>query len=183
TDKGIAGPAKPMGKFRGEANVALLKRLGAVAWQTSLHPDTLLMIGARVESPVDVARRILIGPYRGDATVAVFVQSADPLEVEGTFLNRDGQLARLRVALGNAANRGIGKFLARLLGDAEMGKLDVVQQRLVGEVPELSALKTLNGGSARVVQASLAPVLEATTSDLRQARFKEHMQKMNLTWA
>ncbi|MBF0154040.1 MAG: FAD-dependent oxidoreductase [Magnetococcales bacterium] len=183
TDKGIAGPAKPVGKFRGEANVALLKRLGASAWQTSLHPDTLVMVGTKVESPVDVARRILVGPYRGDAVVAVFVQTADPLECEGSFLNRDGQVGRLRVALGHAVNRGTAKLLARLLHDAELGKQDVVQQRLIKEVPELVSLTALNGDTARVVQTTLLPVLEPAAPDLRQIRFREHMHKMDLVWA
>ncbi|MBF0176014.1 MAG: FAD-dependent oxidoreductase [Magnetococcales bacterium] len=184
TDKEIVGPAKPMGKFRGEANVALLKRLGATPWQPNLSPGALVLVGTRVDSPgVDVARRILVGPYRGDATVAVFVQSADPLECEGTFLNRDGQLGRLRTVLGHAANRSVAKMLARLLHDSEVGKMDVIQQRLIKEIPELAPITSLHGDTARVVVTTLAPLLEPAMPDLRQARFKEHMQKMGLAWA
>ncbi|MBF0135977.1 MAG: FAD-dependent oxidoreductase [Magnetococcus sp. DMHC-1] len=180
----IAGPVKPFGKFRGEANVSLLKRLGAVPWNPDLRPDVLIMVGTTVESPhVDVTRRILIGPFRGNAVVAIYLQTADPLENFGSYLNRDGQMGRIRPVLGiTGPNRSIVKFMARMLNDPDASKMEVLQHRLIRDVPELAPMLVLNGDHVRVVQTTLPPVLEPAMPSLRQIRFKEHMQKLNLAW-
>ncbi|MBF0625894.1 MAG: FAD-dependent oxidoreductase [Magnetococcales bacterium] len=175
----IGGPRKPLGRYRSEGNVALLTRLGAQPWQGDRNAVALVMVGSRVEAPgVDIARRILIAPSRQQSVVATFVETADPLETIGAFLNRDGALVFLTPILGHQTNRAGFRILARLAGEPGLD-LATLRQRLVAEVPELAAIATMG---QRIVATGLPPVLAAVAADQRQSAFKAHMGGLGLTW-
>ncbi|MCP4041388.1 MAG: hypothetical protein GY731_05430, partial [Gammaproteobacteria bacterium] len=167
------------GKIHGEANVALLKRLGATPWKTPNPSDCVLLVGISMDcSDVDAARIIVInGEYTGgDSDVALSM--ADPLETNGSMLNRDGDLAVLRCTLPDSGNQDGHGLLARLAGLDNLSDLGILRGELAGEISELAVLKGLNG--ERLIKTELQPVLEPVAPDSRESAFASHLEQLGL---
>ncbi len=175
----VQGAARPRGKLRGEANVALLQRLGAKPWSSPNPSDCVILVRVSMGSAdVDAARVIAIdGEYAG-GECDVVLSMASPLETDGSVLNRDGDLAVLRRALPEAGDRDGHRLLARLAGLEELTALDALRRELAGEVSELAGVASLNG--ARLVKTELAPVLEAVAPDSRERAFAAHLEQLGL---
>ncbi|MBF0416967.1 MAG: FAD-dependent oxidoreductase [Magnetococcales bacterium] len=165
-------PEKPHGKIRGEANVALLTRLGAKPWQNATPVDCLVLINAQVEtSHLNGAKVIAIsvgscGPL---VHAELNLVMADPLMTEGAFLNRDGALTLLQSCLPDAKNRAGHAVLSALANEPGLAKLQTLRQELVQEVPELTSLLTIR--NARVAPTGLSPQLVAVADDCRELAF------------
>lgn len=173
TAEAIAGSPKPYGKMAGEANVALLNKLGAKPLNGAAA-DVAVLVGA--SASVSGAKVVSIGskPALGD----VIITTADPLETDGAVLNRDGQLAALSPILGDASSRSTLAVLAELAGNAALADLVQVRAKLAGEVAELAAIIGLEGG--RVTKTNLAPELAAVAPDAREQAFADHLKELGL---
>ncbi|MBF0369482.1 MAG: FAD-dependent oxidoreductase [Magnetococcales bacterium] len=176
---GIDGEAKPLSKMRGEANVALLTKLGAQALTGPAGGDCLVLVntGAGAASGAKVIALSSQGAASGaDITIAV----ADPLESAGAFLNRDGNLTLVQPALESNGRESSLAALATLAGTPDLGELASLRQALAKDVPELSQVAALNG--ERVMNTDLAPELAAVAPDSRSEAFTAHMVGMELSW-
>lgn len=182
----IQGAAKPRGKMRREANVALLQRLGATPWQMDETADVLVMVGCRVTAnKMTSSQQVLVGRDYTRSGDGLRVSTADPLLSEGLFLNRDGSLVVLQPAFGasqapQAAAQAGFRVLAQLAGEPELANLDVVRRRLTDKVPELAPLHVLKEGGT--IKTTLSPVLVASMPNERQSAFVAHMEGMGLAW-
>lgn len=178
----IQGPAKPFGKVVGEANVALLQKLGASPWQAGKRADALVMVGCRVATDhIDASKQILVGGAYGNTDKGLRVQTADPLWIDGFYLNREGALVALRPAFDQPSGVATGyQVLAQLAGEEVLGNLETVRRRLTDQVPELAPMHVVDGG--RIIKTTLPPVLVASVPSERQTAFASHMRGMELDW-
>ncbi|MBF0271603.1 MAG: FAD-dependent oxidoreductase [Magnetococcales bacterium] len=168
----IQDAEKPHGKIRGEANVALLTRLGAKPWQDSTPVDCLLLVNVWVDtSHLNGAKVIAMsvgscGPY---IHAELNLTMADPLMTEGAFLNRDGALTLLQNCLPAAKDRAGYWVLSALANEPGLADLQTLRRELVQEVPELAAL--LNSRGERVAPTGLSPQRVAVADDCREMAF------------
>ena len=175
--------SKPFSKIDGEANVALLSSLGATAWNSDRESDVVVLFGTAAETPkTDSANVVLISTYSGDKGTGIHVPIADILETEGTFLNRDGNLASLECGLADPGDKAGYKVLARLAGADSLTDIATLRKALVAEVPELNALIALNDGT-RIIETEMAPQLVAAARDSREMAFAAHMKQLKLPWS
>jgi hypothetical protein len=103
---------------------------------------------------------------------------ADPLNISGAVLNRDGKLALLNGSLQDQADPAGLATLAALAGDDTLADLAAVRNALASEVSEFSALNSLNG--ARLVDTGLAPELGGVAPDAREQAFQAHLSSLGL---
>ncbi|MBF0421535.1 MAG: FAD-dependent oxidoreductase [Magnetococcales bacterium] len=177
----IHGSSKPAGKMRGEANVALLSRLGATSWKGDAA-DIFITVNLSDLPPKSASSRVIsLNSHGSQDDVSIAITIADPLETSGTFLNRDSELCVLNTTLVNAGvPTGFGALM-RLCGEDGLADLEALRQALVGEYQELSALTQINGH--RLIKTNVAPVLVAASPDTREAAFALHMKQMELPWS
>ncbi|MEO5378720.1 MAG: FAD-dependent oxidoreductase [Magnetococcus sp. DMHC-6] len=173
----VTGAAKPYGKMRGAVNVALLTRLGAKPMTGKSDADCLVSV--MVPTPAHTAGTTIginahLGPF-GEPHIHLTI--ADPLDIEGTFLNQEGQLVQLKAARKEAARLSGFMMLMQLAGQDDT--LNTVRQNLVKEVPELAPLTTMN---SRVNPTQLPPVIVASLPDNREAAFAVYMKDLGLSW-
>jgi formate dehydrogenase major subunit len=174
---GEAGEAEGNRKIRGEANLALLNKLGATPLNGSV--DCIVSVGAGVtkEQAGSAALIALATPgaaAEGDHALAM----ADPLNISGAVLNRDGKLALLNGSLQDEVDPAGLATLAALAGDDTLADLAAVRKALASEVSELSALNSLNGD--RLVDTGLAPELGGVAPDAREQAFQAHLSSLGL---
>ncbi|MGN7613765.1 FAD-dependent oxidoreductase [Magnetococcales bacterium HHB-1] len=179
--EGITQPKKPLGKISGEANVALLNRLGALPFPSGVAADCIVSIDVDLESHQQgTAKTIAISPLPLNTDADLHIASANPLEVDGAFLNRDGELTMLHQAIKSHDETAGYKILARLAGIESLTDIDTLRQQLAEQVEELSLLTKLNG--ARVIPTPLKPECMPTPLSGREKAFNQHMEKMGLAW-
>jgi hypothetical protein len=104
---------------------------------------------------------------------------ADPISIDGAFLNRDGDLAILNGSIKDPQDQAGLSALASLADSAELADLDKIRASLANEVPELKALTNLNGD--RLVSTDLAPELDGVAPDAREIAFISHMESIGLS--
>ena len=177
-----SGAAKSHAKLAGEANVALLRRLGAEPWSgEGTICDCLVLVDTAVQADgVGPDRVIAISSHGLDIPAGVRIAVADPLESDGAFLNRDGALAVLRGGLSNTGLESVTAVLGLLADLAEVADLASVRKALASEVPELVALTKVSG--ERLLPTHLAPELTRVAPDSRERAFKAHMARLELSW-
>ena len=174
---GEAGSSDGNGKISGEANLALLSKLGASPLNGSA--DCIVSVGAGVtKDQAGSATLIALATPGAAADADHALTMADPLNISGAVLNRDGQLALLNGSLPNEADPAGLATLAALAGDDSLGDLAGVRSALASEVSELSALNSLNG--TRLVDTGLAPELGGVSPDGREQAFKAHLSSLGL---
>ncbi len=174
---GDAGETDGNRKIPGEANLALLNRLGATPFAGS--PDCIVSVGAGIHKGQAGNATLIALATPGTATDADQVLPlADPLNISGAVLNRDGNLALLNGSLQDEADPAGLATLAALAGDAELGDLAGVRKALASAVSELGALNSLNG--ARLVDTGLTPELGGVAPDAREQAFQAHLASLGL---
>jgi hypothetical protein len=105
-------PVSEKGRLAGEANVALLHRLGVQPLSIVPTADCLILVGAHLaETP---STKVISIGY-GYATATLQIDTADPMQTPGSFLNRDGHLAIMKAAnLGQEPGTAPRDILIRL---------------------------------------------------------------------
>lgn len=176
----VSESAKPHGKIRGEANVAVLTRLGAKPWQHG-SVDLLVLVNTSVDTSGMPGVKVIAVGCQADSKADVNLIMADTLESEGAFLNRDGALGQLQNGLSDAKDRAGFRLLATLADESAWLNLADLRREVVKEIPELVPLLTFN--DQRVVATGLAPQLVAVANDLRESAFLAHMQELELSWS
>ncbi len=179
---GVQAGGKKLSKIRGEANVALLTRLGATPWDASTAADSVVMVNTEVDAAQTDSANVVVVNAHGGPKAGIHIPIADALETEGAFLNRDGALGSLACGLPDPGDKSGFKVLARLAGADNLTDLSDLRKALVDEVPELKSVIGLNG-DARIVATDLAPELAAAGLDSREAAFAAHMEQMQLPWS
>ncbi len=174
---GEAGSTDGNRKISGEANLALLNKLGATPLNGSA--DCIVSVGAGVcKAQAGSATLIALATPGAAADADHVLTMADPLNISGAVLNRDGQLALLNGALPNEADPAGLATLAALASDDSLGDLAGMRSALASEVSELSVLNSPNG--ARLVEAGLAPELAGVAPDGREQAFQAHLASLGL---
>jgi formate dehydrogenase major subunit len=179
---GIQAGGKPFSKIRGEANVALLTRLGATPWNSATESDSVVLVNTNAATPKTDSANVISVNSHGESQSGINLAIADVLETEGAFLNRDGDLGSLECGLADPGDRAGFKVLARLAGADGLDDISMLRKALVAEVPELKALIGLNDGT-RIIKTELAPDLVAAAADSREAAFATHMEQLKLPWS
>ncbi|MBF0454141.1 MAG: FAD-dependent oxidoreductase [Magnetococcales bacterium] len=178
----VQSGGKPLSKIRGEANVALLTRLGATAWNPATVSDVVVLVNTQAETPnTESANIIAISAHDVGSPAGLHLPIADVLETEGAFLNRDGNLGLLGCGLADPGDQAGYRVLARLAGLDDLTDLGNLRRSLVDEVPELKGLIS-HEGSSRIVKTDLSPELTAAAMDNREAAFATHMAQLKLPW-
>jgi hypothetical protein len=117
----------------------------------------------------------------GSATAADYqLQLPDPLNTNGSVLNRDGALALLRGALPDSSDTAGLSALAALAGDVRLSDLATARRSLATEVSELAALNNLNGDDGRLIETTMAPELGGVAPDGREQAFQAHLTSIGL---
>ena len=167
------------GKKAGEANTALLDRLGAKGLDSAdkLDADTVLLVGTEIET-VPGQKIIGINPSKRNADC--YFVLPDPLQSEGLMLNREGDLCRVRAVLPKPDQvPDCHVLLAELAGEESLTDLAELRNELAEEVKELSAIKE-PGEEARLLPSGLEPILKRVAPDCREQAFAGHLRNMGL---
>jgi formate dehydrogenase major subunit len=178
---GVQAGDKPFSKIKGEANVALLSRLGATPWSSSTESDSVVLLNTESVTPKTDSANVISINSHSETSTGIHIQIADILETEGAFLNRDGNLGRLESGLADPGEKAGFKVLASLAGADDLTKLPALRAALVAEVPELKELTALNDGG-RIIATGLTPELVASAMDSREVAFANHMEQLKLPW-
>ncbi len=175
---GNAGEAISNTKIPGEANLALIKRLGATPFSGDV--DCILSVGSGISREQAGAASVIALATPG-ATVEAdqLLPMADPITINGTFLNRDGALAVLNGSIQNPADRAGLSTLAALAENDELNDLGSVRDALVSEIKELDVITKLNG--ERLLNTELAPELGGVAPDAREIAFRGHLESIGLS--
>ncbi|MBF0127384.1 MAG: hypothetical protein HQM02_09260 [Magnetococcales bacterium] len=179
TGERVTGPLKPHGKIQGEANVALLNRLGAQPWHPDTPADCLVLVNLPVATE-QKARVIAVGSCSPVELAEINLACANSLQSDGAFLNRDGELTLLQNGLPDDSARSGYAVLAALANEPSLATLAAVRRELAGEVPELAPLLTPT--VRRVLPTGLPPARVPVAEDCREAAFRLYMQERNLPW-
>ncbi len=175
----LAGDAEASagnGKVKGEANLALLNRLGATPLGDH-NADCIVSVGAGVtKAQAGKAALIALATPGAAADGDQILPLADALTIDGAVLNRDGALGILRGSLQDAADPAGLATLATLQG-SEL-ELAAVRSALAAEVPELAVITKLNG--ERLTASGLTPELGGVTPDARESAFQAHLSSLGL---
>ncbi len=175
---GTAGEAAGNTKINGEANLALLQRLGATPLEGS-DADCILSVGSGISRDQAGKASIIALATPGMAPEAdQLLPLADPITIDGAILNRDGDLAVLRGSMQNPDDTAGLSTIAALSGSGEMADLEAVRSALAAEVSELAALANL--GEGRLIGTDLAPELGGVAADGRELAFRSHMESIGL---
>jgi ferredoxin len=179
----LAGTAEESGgngKISGEANLALLHKLGATPLNGS-SADCIVSVGAGVTKEL-AGKAVLISLATPGSTTTADYQLLlpDPLNISGSILNRDGALALLRGALPDNTDPAGLSTLAALAGDIRLSDLTTARRSLASEVSELAALNNLNGDDGRLAETSMAPELGGVAPDGREQAFRDHLTSLGL---
>ncbi len=175
---GTAGDATGNTKINGEANLALLQRLGATPLEGS-DADCILSVGSGISRAQAGKASIIALATPGAAPEAdQLLPVADPLTIDGAVLNRDGALAILRGSMQSPEDKAGLSTIAALSDSAELANLEGIRSALAAEVSELAALTSLNGD--RLVNTELAPELGGVAADSRELAFRSHMENIGL---
>jgi formate dehydrogenase major subunit len=176
---GEASEATSNTKVAGEANLALLKRLGASPLNGADY-DCVVSVGSGI-SRAQAGNASIIALATPGATSEAdhTLPMADPISIDGAFLNRDGDLAILNGSIKDPQDQAGLSALASLADSAELADLDKIRASLANEVPELKALTNLNGD--RLVSTDLAPELDGVAPDAREIAFISHMESIGLS--
>ncbi len=166
-------------KITGEANLALLHRLGATPWSAK-SVDCILSVASGI-SRSQAGETTLIALATPGTTPAAdqTLSMADPLMIDGALLNRDGALSILH---GNGKDRADPAGLSTLqaLGSTSSGSsLAGIRTALAEIVEELAGLTKLNGD--RLITTKLEIILGGVGPDCREAALKEHMVSIGLS--
>ncbi|MCG8342903.1 MAG: FAD-dependent oxidoreductase, partial [Chlorobiales bacterium] len=167
------------GKKAGEANTALLDRLGAKGLDSAdkLDADTVLLVGTEIEA-VPGQKIIGINPSKRNADC--YFVLPDPLQSEGLMLNREGDLCRVRAVLPKPDQvPDCHVLLAELAGEESLTDLAELRNELAEEVKELSAIKE-PGEEARLLPSGLEPILKRVAPDCREQAFAGHLRNMGM---
>jgi hypothetical protein len=176
---GTAGESDGNTKIEGEANLALLHKLGATPLDGKA--DCIVSVGAGVSRKQAGKATLISLATPGSATEADHqLHMPDPLNISGSVLNRDGTLVLLHGALLDAADPAGLSALAALAGDVRLGDLATARRSLATEVSELAALNNLNGDDTRLIQTDMAPELGGVAPDGREQAFQAHLSSLGL---
>ncbi len=174
-----AGEAVSNTKIKGEANLALLKRLGATPMNGATF-DCIISVGSGISRAQAGDANIIALTTPGTAMEAdQLLPMADPISVDGAFLNRDGDLAILNGSIKDPEDQAGLTSLATLAANNDLGDLNKVRSALASEVPELTAITNLNGD--RLVNTDLNPELGGVAPDAREIAFSNHLQSIGLS--
>ncbi len=174
---GEIGESVGNSKIEGEANLALLHRLGATPLTDGA--DCIISVGAGLSREQAGKATLISLATPGSATEADHLLTlADPLNINGAILNRDGALALLHGALSDAADSAGLRALAELADEGSLNDLTAIRQALAAEISELAILTSLNG--SRLIQTELTPELSGVTPDGREQAFQAHLSALGL---
>ncbi len=176
---GNASTAVSNTKVTGEANLALLTRLGASPLEAA-DVDCIVSVGSGINrSQAGKASIIALTTPGATPDADQLLPMADPLSIDGAFLNRDGDLAILNGSIQNAEDKAGLSALASLAENEDLADLQKVRSALASEIPELSTINSLNG--ARLVNTDLAPELSGVAPDAREIAFRSHIESLGLS--
>lgn len=166
-----ASSNKPFAKVEGKANLSLLKKLGATAYNGE-SADLLIALGVTVAK--GSAKLIEINAF-GNGGADAKIPLADALRTEGSFLNAQGELGFLTSAISQAGSENA--HLAEVTGLAGLS-LAELRQGLAQEVTELAgALSQVN---LRKAATSLSADLADVAQDGRAAGLAGYMESIGL---
>lgn len=175
---GNAGAAVGNAKVTGEANLSLLKRLGATPLAAT-DVACILSVGSGISRAQAGNACIIALTTPGTAPDAdQLLPMADPLIIDGAVLNRDGALAILRGSMQNPADQAGISTLAGIADNVDLADLSKVRAALASEIPELAVLTKLNG--ERLAATELTPELGGVAADSRELAFRRHMADIGL---
>ena len=165
----------PFCKLDGTTNVALMERLGAKSWDSSPAHDLILSLDVVVDEQMyNQSKVIIMSRFYQDQRAKIILKIADPLESEGAFLNKDGQLAILRTAIlrPEYAAHHIIASLGELKNSNEIIQL---RKELCQEISEFKAL--LNPGQERLLATTLPIKLKNLPPSGRSIKFEEYVKE------
>ena len=175
---GDAAEAAGNTKIAGEANLALLKRLGATPFAATV--DCVVSVGSGISKGQAGKASIIAMATPGTTPEADHLLSlADPLSIDGAMLNRDGDLAILKGSIQNPEDKFGLSSIAALAENSDLSDLGLVRDALASEVKELGAITKLNG--TRLVNTEMAPALSGIAPDARELAFRGHMIGLGLS--
>ena len=173
----VPGEAKEASAFTqsktpGKANLALLKRLGAKAWD-QWQADCLVQVGTDLAQSGDTTKVINLSNFsqKGDAQLPL----VDPLRTEGAFLTESGRLALLNTNIPVAKEETGHALLGQLANLNEFASLSELREQLVAEVEELNGLQLAT--TSRLIDTKLDIALADVASDSREEAFADYVQQ------
>ena len=146
------------GKNIGKANVSFLNKLGATSWDSGKF-DLILVVGAYLPQLDSKTSVIAISNFPVGTSADLVALCADPLEMEGHFLNGEGMLCHLDSSVGQKDH-----YPYQIMG-------------LIGDIENLSNAETINKAMADKFEA-----FKGATSSTRAAKsqFGVHLEDVSL---
>jgi formate dehydrogenase major subunit len=168
----------PYAKLKNSANVSLLSKMGAKAWDNS-GTDCILLVGAHLENkPKDSTKVITISNFKNGVEPDAQLPLADPLKSEGTVINDTGSLAFLNTDLPVDKNLTPHAILSNLGGLSGFDNIASIRKQLAESVTELNGL--LDSGSNRLVETNLTPEMANVAADCREVAFSKYCEGLGL---
>ncbi len=168
----------PFAKLNNIANAALLKKLGAIAWDNS-EVECILLVGAYMEKkPLKSTKIIMMSNHDNGVEADVHLPLTGPLRSEGAVINDKGYLAFLKTNLTVSKDLTPHTILANLGGLKGFNDITSIRKQLAENIPELSGL--LSDTAERLVKTDLEPKMIDVAPDCREVAFARYCKKVGL---
>ncbi|MDR4497529.1 MAG: NAD(P)-binding protein [Candidatus Scalindua sp.] len=168
----------PYAKLKNSANAAILRKLGARAWDGS-EADCIFLVGVYLENrPLESTRVISMSNYKYGVEADVQIPLTDPLSMEGTVITDEGFLAFLRTNLPVGKNLTPYSLLADLGGLKNFSDIPSIRKQLAEYIPELNGL--LGSNNERLLKTKLEPEIIDVAPDCRELAFEKYCESKGL---
>lgn len=160
------------------ANAALLKKLGARAWDNS-EVECILLVGAYLEKkPLKSTKVVTMSNHDNGVETDVHLPLAGPLRSEGSVITDKGLLAFLKTNFPVNQDSTPHALLANMGGLKGFSDITSIRKQLVENVPELSGL--LSDTAGRLVKTDLEPEIIDVAPDCREVAFAKYCEGLGL---
>jgi hypothetical protein len=168
----------PFAKLKNSANISLLNKIGAKAWDNN-KADCILLVGAYLEDkPKESTKVIKISNFKDGVVADAQIPLTDPLRSEGSIINDDGYLAFLKTNLPVDKNLTTHTLLANLGGLNGFDDISSVRKQLAEIIPELNAL--VANSAERLVKTDLVPEKVNVAPDCREVAFAKYCEGLGI---
>jgi formate dehydrogenase major subunit len=168
----------PFAKLKNSANVSLLNKIGAKAWD---NPDTdcILLVGAYLENkPQESTKIITMSNFKNGFVSDAQIPLADPLKSEGAVINDLGALAFINTNIPVDKNLTPHAILSKLGGLNGFDDIASIRKQLAESVTELNGL--LVSSKDRLVKTDLTPEMIDVAPDCREVAFAKYCEDLGL---